>query len=100
MRELLFLFACIAAAGCASEDPQDALARQCGRLRDHLVELRLEGTKVDVEAHRAAIKGALGDRFVEQCTAEMTTTQVSCALAATDSSHALECTRGSASSTN
>jgi len=101
MRTLLLMIAIATTTSCASsEDPNEARARQCAQLRDHLVDVRLAGTQVDVEAHRAAIKGALGDGFVDRCTAQLTRTQIKCALAASDSAHALDCTRESTTSTN
>jgi len=56
----------LALAGCAaSEDSDAARERLCERLRDHLVGLRLVGANVDLEAHRAAIKQALGHKFID-----------------------------------
>jgi hypothetical protein len=85
------------ANGAASEDSDSAHERRCERLRDHLVDLRLVDTNIDAEAHRAAIKQALGDKFVATCATGLTASQVECALAASDSARALECTRASTS---
>lgn len=89
----MFVFA-LASASCGSGDETEAAtARQCEQLREHLVELRLQGANIDVAAHRAAIKQSLGENFVDTCTAQMTRDQVRCALAASDAPDALECTR-------
>ena len=100
MRGLLLLIALSGAAGCASEDPKDVSVRECRRLREHLVDLRLADTHVDVAAHREALTRALGDEFVNRCAQDFTPTQVHCALATKDSLRAFECTRGTASSEN
>lgn len=93
MRSIMIVFA-LASASCGSGDETEAAtARQCEQLRDHLVELRLQGTNLDVAAHRAAIRQSLGDDFVGTCTAQMTRDQIRCALAASDAPDALECTR-------
>jgi hypothetical protein len=99
MRGLLRSIAMVLAlAGCAaSEDSDAARERRCERLRDHLVGLRLVGANVDLEAHRAAIKQALGHKFIDTCASGLTTDQINCALAESDSARALECTRSSAS---
>jgi hypothetical protein len=100
MRGLFFIIALSSAVGCASEDSSEALARECGRLREHMIDLRLEGTHVDVAAHRKAISNALGEGFVDQCAAQLTRVQVHCALAASDSNAAMDCTREATRSDN
>jgi hypothetical protein len=90
-RWLTFAFA--AMLGCASsEDAEETRARQCSRLRDHLIELQLAGTDANVEEHRTAMRGALGDAFIDQCSTQLTTRQIDCALGAKDRAQALECT--------
>jgi hypothetical protein len=88
-------FAFAAMLGCASSedaDGEETRARQCSRLRDHLIELRLAGTDANVEAHRTAMREALGDAFIDQCSTQLTTRQLDCALGAKDRAQALECT--------
>jgi hypothetical protein len=87
-----------ALAGCtSSEDGAAASRKRCVTLRDHLVELRLQGAGVDeVAAHRAAMQQALGDRFVEQCMA-LPPKQIACALAAKDTASATSCSAASSS---
>jgi hypothetical protein len=100
MRGMFFVIALSSAVGCASEDSSDALARDCRRLREHVIDLRLEGTRVDVAAHRKAISNALGEGFVERCAAQLTKAQVRCGIAANDSLAAMNCTREAAHSEN
>ncbi len=100
MRGLFFVVVISSVIGCASEDAKEASLRECRRLREHLIDLRLADTHVDVVAHRKALSGAMGDDFVNRCAEDLTTAQVRCALATKDSLKALECTRGTASSEN
>jgi hypothetical protein len=68
----------------ACTDPEETLERKCARLREHVLELRLEAIpEQDRAAHRQALSGALGNQFAEQCQS-LTVKQVDCALAATD----------------
>jgi hypothetical protein len=95
MRGLTIVLVLIATAiSCSSEDPREAAAEGCSALREHLLDLRLKGTHVHREAHREALKGALGDTFVERCAADLTVEQVRCALSADESTSAIACTRG------
>ena len=89
----------LSACSSASDDPR----RRCAQLRDHLIDLRLQGLATpssdgqrsqaarDIESHRAALKRALGDSFVEACQAKMTPAQVTCALGAHDTAAASAC---------
>lgn len=87
----------VAFSGCASESSEQSRARQCQQLREHLVDLRLAGARVDVAAHRATITRALGDRFLSRCATDLTDAQVQCALKASDPATAMECTRNESS---
>jgi hypothetical protein len=72
------------AAACTS-DSDVVDRRKCEALRDHLVELRLRAVatpKVNIEAHRAAMKRALDTRFLSRCERELTITQLRCQLSA------------------
>lgn len=99
MRGCFLVFALVLAACASSEDPRDARTRQCAQVRDHLIDLRLAHAH-DVDAHRAAMKQALGDRFVDECAASLTQTQITCALTASDAVAAIDCTRSGNTSTN
>jgi len=69
-----------------------ATASACERARERLIDLRLaDASEVDREAHRDAMKRALGDSFVSGCTSSMTTAQVRCVLSAADSVSAATC---------
>ncbi|MBA3541421.1 MAG: hypothetical protein H0T79_17550 [Deltaproteobacteria bacterium] len=51
--------------GCVSDEAIDGRKR-CVALRDHVVELRLQGVPAsDLAAHRDAMTRALGDAFVD-----------------------------------
>lgn len=89
MTRLMPLVVAIAAACSSSERPGP---KQCEKLREHIVELTLaEATGVDRVAHREAMRGALGDQFVESCTSSLTDSQVDCGLKAADVSAASAC---------
>lgn len=89
-----FLFALVIAAGCRGAE--DGETTPCQRLRDHLIDLRLNETnsnKVDHGAHRKAMKRSLGDNFLRGCEQTITTTKLRCALDATDSTAATACAK-------
>jgi hypothetical protein len=86
--------------GCTNRG--DDGTRRCTEVRDHVVELRLAqsrgatdalGQPIDLAPHRAAMKQALGARYIEQCRREMSSSQIKCALSATDSEAASACIR-------
>lgn len=57
---------------------------QCAALRDHLIDLRLSSVPPSIAAeHRANLRKAMGDSFVDQCTA-YSDGQLDCMLAAKD----------------
>jgi hypothetical protein len=92
MRSIAGLVVVITLGSCASSDKSErATAAQCERVRDHVIDLRLAGTQVDVQAHRDAIKDALGSRFTEECVATVDRAQIDCSLAAKDATSALSC---------
>ena len=49
------------------------------------------GAPINVEAHRAAMKQALGENFLGACQQKMTAAQIKCVLAANDSAAANAC---------
>jgi hypothetical protein len=97
MRGWFVMVVLLVSQACASENPEQARAHQCRQLREHLVDLRLAGASVDVEAHRATITRALGDRFLSRCATDLTDAQVTCALKASDPATAMQCTRNESS---
>lgn len=92
----VLLFGVLIASACSSSESDQVDRKQCLRLRDHLVELRLGSVRnqpdVDVAAHRAAMTSALGDRFVDSCM-QLTSAEVKCSLAATDVQAAVACSK-------
>ena len=93
--------ALLMAACTAHEQPQNPEER-CAKLRDHLVDLRLEDVRgsaagLDLDAHRAAMKRALGSDFIAECAARMSETQLDCAMASRTLSASNDCVDGSAS---
>jgi hypothetical protein len=80
---------CFHSTGCAAEE--ESLERRCDRLRDHLVDLRMEGVPVaDQASHRVALRQALGEQFADQCKS-MTAKQIDCGLGADEISAAAAC---------
>lgn len=75
--------------GCASSE--DEARSSCERLRQHMVDLRLSDVpQPDRQAHREALAGSLGERFVDGCQ-QLPGAQVRCALAARDSTSLAAC---------
>ena len=73
-------------------DESGGLTKQCERVRDHLVDLRLaDATGVDRAAHKEAMQRALGAAFIDHCSNAMTTAQIDCVLDGADSSTAAAC---------
>ena len=80
---------------CSSSDDIDVDRRRCEQLRDHIVELRLRDVKsgIDVRAHKAAMKRALGERFIGGCMKELSASELQCHLRARDLATAAACTK-------
>lgn len=73
-------------AACSGDDGAASRQARCERLRDHVIDLRLASVQnVNVEAHREAMRRALGDDFVTSCAATMSDKKLTCALSASDS---------------
>jgi hypothetical protein len=98
VQTILILAAILGAAlgcGATSGDPAIEAHEHCVELRDHMVDLRLKDAvdgDVDVAAHRAAMKQALGDHFVDSCLKSLSEKQLHCVMTATDSQSASDCT--------
>ncbi|HVG87239.1 MAG TPA: hypothetical protein VM820_22140 [Vicinamibacterales bacterium] len=69
----------VTAAACA-DDSDHITRRDCERLRDHVVGLRLERVTVDREQHKAALVASLGDGFIDACLTSITPTGLRCRL--------------------
>lgn len=77
-------------------DQGESIERKCERLRDHVIDLRMEGLPAsDRDAHRHALKQALGERFADECRT-FTAKQITCGLEAKDISDATACSGASA----
>jgi len=88
-------FVAIAFAGCASSNDFEVSRKNCERYLDHVVDLRLRDANepvVEVRQHQAAMKSALGERFIASCE-QLTSEQLKCGLRATDSASAAACTQ-------
>ncbi len=82
----------VALTGCTHDETVDR--RSCEKLRDHLIDVRVGDTHDrDAAQHRAAMKAALGDDFVENCLHTMTVDQLKCAMSASDLGATSECAR-------
>jgi len=98
--------------GCSGH--KEVTPDDCTELRDHIVELRLASLAniksgsvlpgigsghqtsrpvppVNIAAHRAALKQALGESFATTCLKQISVTQLKCALAATSSDSVNDC---------
>ncbi|MGE0866915.1 MAG: hypothetical protein AB7P03_00015 [Kofleriaceae bacterium] len=84
---------CVLLAGCTSNDG-DSRKRECERLRDHLVDLRVAQANVDEAAHREAMIKALGESFASSCEA-LSQRERDCAFKATDAAAAAACSASS-----
>lgn len=96
MRQLLRVVVLSFAFGScsSSQNADESREIQCTELRDHLVDLRLQdgaGPGVDVEAHRVAMKQALGADFITSCKTKLSENQIKCGLEAQQSSSIGEC---------
>lgn len=90
---LITMMSIAMACSTATDASEPAATKQCEALRDHIVDLRLwEATGVDREAHREAMRDALGQEFVDGCTKTLTENQVDCGIKATDVAAATACT--------
>jgi hypothetical protein len=82
----------ITLAGCTHDETVDR--RSCEKLRDHLIDVRVGNTQDrDAAQHRAAMKAALGDEFVDNCLHTMTIDQLECAMRASDLGATHDCAR-------
>ena len=89
---LLVTGALLALTSCSSESDSDAVSRRdCERMRDHLVELRMQSVTADQDQHRIAIRSALDESFVSACVENTTESQLHCALTAKDTDALAAC---------
>lgn len=77
---------------CWSESDSDSVSRRdCERLREHLIDLRMQSVTSDHAQHRIAIASSLDESFLSSCVDGMTSSYVECAHAARDSDALAAC---------
>jgi hypothetical protein len=86
-----------ASVSCSPDKPDSAA---CERVRDHIVDIRVDaygsakdavGGTITLEPHRRALQRALGEGFIKRCVATMSPEQIHCAIDATTSEQAQVC---------
>jgi hypothetical protein len=83
------LFSAAFLIACSDDKPE---VDRCVRVREHLIDLRLaQATKIDRDAHRHALRAALGDDFVTTCHASLNASQQACVLKAANTQSASAC---------
>jgi hypothetical protein len=91
-RDFAIVLALLAACSSDEESPRE----QCERVRNHIVNLRLDDlpsaeSEQTREAHRASLTQALGDEFITNCEQQHKRRAIECALAALDVATATSC---------
>ncbi len=91
MPRTLLALLLLAPLACASGSDDRPDREDCQRLRDHVIELRLQAADsgghvavTDVAQHRAALQAALGTGYVDDCRESRRPQEMSCLLAAGD----------------
>jgi hypothetical protein len=81
-------------SACSDTHSIEVDRAHCEQLRDHMIDLRITSATagVDVKAHRAAMKEALGERFVESCEL-LSPSELECSLRARDLASASACSK-------
>ena len=93
------LFLVCAGVGCGGRSGDARGVRghagrgDCERLRDRLVEIRLQGVSLDREVQRRAIAASLGEGFMHACVDTMSAREVACGRDARDAAALAACTR-------
>ena len=90
---LFVISAAIAPLTSCSSDDSDGVSRQdCARMRDHMIELRMQSVTADQDQHRAALRSALGETFISSCVELTSASQLRCSLAAAAPAALTACT--------
>ena len=91
---------------CGSADDEGDLSnveKRCLRMRDHLIDVRLQSTTADVPGadaaragaiaaqHREALTAALGEDFARRCASSMSVAEIDCVLGADDNEAVTAC---------
>jgi hypothetical protein len=88
--------------GGDDEGDDNSVEKRCLRMRDHLIDVRLQptaaGSDVDVARansiaaqHREALTAALGEDFAQRCASTMSIAQIDCVLGAEDNEAVVAC---------
>ena len=97
VKGMVLATALLVVVGCGGEEDEVAeVAARCTRMRDHLIDLRLQrdgSTRAASvrDQHRAALTAALGDDFAGRCARNMSRAHVDCVLDAPDQDAAIAC---------
>ena len=95
-----WLLIAVMAFGCGGDDGAEAeRPRPCDQLLEHMIDLSESGARndpKDLAAHRAAMRQAIGPRFLASCEQSMSTDQIDCAAKAGDLTSATACTTAAA----
>ena|SRR5690606_10295513 len=89
----------LAVTGCTSDgDERKRKELRCTKMRDHVVELRLVRAGASLSSdelaqHRANLRAAAGDDYVERCLAERSEEYIDCALKARSTDELGRCGR-------
>lgn len=75
-----------------SSDSEAISRKDCERLREHLIDVRMQSVTADQDQHRVALRSALDESFITSCVESNGSTYLQCALAAADSDALLACT--------
>jgi hypothetical protein len=94
-RSFAIAFALSALIGCSS-DPDGVSRKDCQRLRDHLIDIRMQSVTADAEQHRAALEAIAGESFITTCVDQTTEEQLHCALASRDGDALTHCAESTA----
>lgn len=88
IRSLALITSLLLFASCDGGTDEAVSRRDCARLREHVIDLRMSTVTADQDQHRATLEKVLGDAFLSDCLEQTSSAQLRCALAATDE-HAL-----------
>ena len=89
---ILVLITLAVLASCGGSEPSGLTRGDCERLREHMLDVRLGDVSEHRDAHRVALRQALGDEFVTTCVASTSQRDVECQMAARDLDALRKCT--------
>lgn len=92
---LVIVSASLSLTACSS-DSEPISRKDCERLREHLIDVRMQSVTADQDQHRIALRSSLDDSFITSCVETNSAAYLQCALAAVDSDALLACSEPSA----